>query len=87
MAGNYPWIDFYMVFADKLQMFRQDRSCLIRKLQNPGISFDSDDGVNVQLFFVDVVSIEESLSALRYQLLLASERLMIDESRSVDPVR
>ena len=47
---------------------------------HPGISFDSEDGVNVRLFFVDVVNIEESLLALRDQLIPASERLMMDES-------
>lgn len=47
---------------------------------HPGISFDSEDGVNVRLFFVDVANIEESLLALRDQLIPASERLMIDES-------
>ena len=33
------------------------------------ISFDSDDGVNVRLFFVDVAHIERSLKSLREQLL------------------
>ncbi len=32
------------------------------------ISFDSDDGVNVRIFFVDVAKIEESLSDLRERL-------------------
>ena len=36
---------------------------------HPGISFDSDDGVNVRLFFVDVSNIETSLQSLREQLL------------------
>jgi len=47
---------------------------------HPRISFDSEDGVNVRLFFVDVANIEESLLALRDQLIPASERLMMDES-------
>jgi 5-methylcytosine-specific restriction enzyme subunit McrC len=47
---------------------------------HPVISFDSEDGVNVRLFFVDVVNIKESLLALRDQLIPASERLMMDES-------
>ena len=33
------------------------------------ISFDSDDGVNVRLFFVDVANIENSLRALRDRLI------------------
>ena len=33
------------------------------------ISFDSEDGVNVRLFFVDVANIEESLSDLRDKLM------------------
>ena len=36
---------------------------------HPGISLDSEDGVNVRLFFVDVANIEESLWALRDQLM------------------
>ena len=36
---------------------------------HPRISFDSDDGVNVRLFFVDVADIETSLQSLRDQLL------------------
>lgn len=36
---------------------------------HPDISFDSDDGVNVRLFFVDVANIETSLQSLRDQLL------------------
>ena len=47
---------------------------------HPRLSFDSEDGVNVRLFFVDVANIEESLLALRDQLIPASERLMMDES-------
>lgn len=35
---------------------------------HPGISFRSDDGVNVSLFFVDVANIETSLSSLRNRL-------------------
>ena len=34
MAGNYPWIDFYMEFADALLMYKQDRRRLVHKLQN-----------------------------------------------------
>ena len=36
---------------------------------HPDISFNSDDGVNVRLFFVDVANIETSLQSLRDQLL------------------
>ena len=36
---------------------------------HPGISFDSYDGVNVRLFFVDVANIETSLQSLRDQFL------------------
>lgn len=36
---------------------------------NPDISFDSEDGVNVRVFFVDVPDIENSLLALREQLI------------------
>ena len=36
---------------------------------HPDISFDSEDGVNVRLFFVDVADIENSLLALRGYLL------------------
>lgn len=35
----------------------------------PDISFDSDDGVNVQVFFVDVADIEDSLKDLRSKLI------------------
>ena len=35
------------------------------------ISFDSDDGVNVRLFFVDVANIEDSMQSL--------ERLLVRE--------
>jgi 5-methylcytosine-specific restriction enzyme subunit McrC len=35
------------------------------------ISFDSADGVNVRLFFVDVANIEQSLYALRDRLIPA----------------
>ena len=33
------------------------------------ISFDSDDGVNVRLFFVDIANIETSLNDLRNRLM------------------
>ena len=36
---------------------------------HPGISFDSDDGVNVRLFFVDIANIETSIQSLRERLL------------------
>ena len=36
---------------------------------HPEISFDSYDGVNVRLFFVDVANIEESLLMLRAQMM------------------
>lgn len=35
---------------------------------HPDISFESNDGVSVKLFFVDVANIEDSLLDLRYQL-------------------
>ena len=38
---------------------------------HPQIAFDSADGVNVRLFFVDVAHIEQSLSILRRQLVPA----------------
>ena len=40
------------------------------------ISFDSDDGVNVKLFFVDVANIERNLLTLRSQLLKKPEDQM-----------
>ena len=33
------------------------------------IAFDSDDGVNVKVFFVDVANIEDSLSKLKNRLI------------------
>lgn len=40
----------------------------------PEISFCSDDGVDVRLFFVDVAKVEESLMTLRARLTVAKEK-------------
>ena len=75
-----PRINYGISQADMYQMYAYSKKyCtpeiwllypVIPEMRNhTGISFRSDDGVDVNLFFVDVANIETSLCLLRNRLL------------------
>ena len=75
-----PRLNYGISQADMYQMYAYSKKYktpeiwllypVNKEMRNhPGISFDSYDGVNVRLFFVDVANIETSLQSLRDQLL------------------
>ena len=75
LADN-PRINYGISQADMYQMYAYSKKYGTSEIWllypvNPemrdhqDISFDSNDGVNVRLFFVDVANIEESLSELK----------------------
>ena len=75
-----PRINYGISQADMYQMYAYSKKYETPEIwllypaneemrSHPDISFDSDDGVNVRLFFVDVANIEINLQSLREQLL------------------
>ncbi len=75
-----PWKNYGISQADMYQMYAYSKKYetpeiwLLYPLNNEmrgysDICFDSDDGVNVKVFFVDVANIEESLDELKNRLI------------------
>ena len=75
-----PRVNFGISQADMYQMYAYSKKYSTPEIwllyplneemrSHPEISFDSYDGVNVRLFFVDVANIEESLLMLRAQMM------------------
>lgn len=84
---NNPRTNYGISQSDMYQMYAYSKKygaseiCLIYPVNmemrnHEDISFQSDDGVKVNLFFVDVAGIEGSLLILRSQLLKKSEGQM-----------
>ena len=77
-----PRVNYGLSQADMYQMYAYSKKYLTQEIwllyplnmemrNCPEISFNSDDGVNVRIFFVDVANIEESLLLLRTYLIRA----------------
>ena len=77
---NKPRINYGISQSDMYQMYAYSKKYETSEIwllypvneemrSHQDISFDSNDGVNVRLFFVDVANIEASLQSLREQLL------------------
>ena len=81
-----PRINYGISQADMYQMYAYSKKYRTPEIwllypineemrNHPDISFDSDDGVNVRLFFVDVSNIESSLHNLREKLVLEEKEV------------
>lgn len=77
---NKPRLNYGISQADMYQMYAYSKKYKTSEIwllypmnsemrNHPDISFDSEDGVNIRLFFVDVANIENSLLTLRDRLI------------------